>query len=71
MVIEPLNTLDLPDAAGGCVDPTTLTHISQPEVYLSNHDAYNALQQGDALLKIGATGTNVADLQILLLLPTF
>ncbi len=58
------------DAAGGILDPTTLTRIPHPENYLANHDAYHALQQGDALLKIGATGTNVADLQVLLLLPT-
>lgn len=58
------------NAAGGMVDSTTLTRIREPESYLTNHDAYHALQQGDALLQIGATGTNVADLQILLLLPT-
>ena len=58
------------NAAGGIVDPTTLTCIPHPENYLANHDAYHALQQGDALLQIGATGTNVADLQVLLLLPT-
>ncbi|MDJ0573603.1 MAG: DUF4147 domain-containing protein [Xenococcaceae cyanobacterium MO_234.B1] len=58
------------NAAGGIVDPRTLTSIPHPENYLANHDAYHALQQGDALLQIGATGTNVADLQVLLLLPT-
>ncbi len=58
------------DATGGMVDPTTLTRIPHPENYLANHDAYHGLQQGDALLQIGATGTNVADLQVLLLLPT-
>ena len=58
------------NAAGGIVDSTTLTRISHPDIYLTNHDAYHALQQGDALLQIGATGTNVADLQVLLLLPT-
>ena len=57
------------NAAGGIVDPTTLRRIPHPENYLANHDAYHALQQGDALLQIGATGTNVADLQVLLLLP--
>ena len=58
------------DAAGGIVDPTSIAQIEQPEDYLANHDAYHALEQGNALLKIGATGTNVADLQVLLLLPT-
>ena len=58
------------DAAGAIVDPTTLTRITHPENYLANHDAYHALQQGNALLQIGATGTNVADLQVLLLLPS-
>jgi hydroxypyruvate reductase len=58
------------DAAGGIVNPTTLERIADAENYLYNHDAYHALQKADALLQIGATGTNVADLQVLLLLPS-
>lgn len=55
------------DAAGGVVNPTTLDKIPAAQNYLDAHDAYHGLQKGDALLKIGATGTNVADLQVLLL----
>ena len=58
------------DAAGGIVDPTTLGRIAKAQNYLHNHDAYHALQKADALLQIGATGTNVADLQVLLLSPS-
>lgn len=57
------------DSAGGIVNPTTLEQINHPENYLNNHDAYHALEQANGLLKIGATGTNVADLQVLLLVP--
>jgi hydroxypyruvate reductase len=58
------------DAAGGIVDPTILGKIAEAQNYLHNHDAYHALQKADALLQIGATGTNVADLQVLLLSPS-
>ncbi len=58
------------DAAGGIVTPTTLARIANAQNYLNNHDAYHALQQADALLQIGATGTNVADLQVFLLSPS-
>lgn len=34
---------------------------------LDNNDSYHALQQSEGLLITGATGTNIADLQILLL----
>ncbi len=57
------------DAAGGIVTPTTLERIANAQNYLNNHDAYHALQKANALLQIGATGTNVADLQVLLLSP--
>jgi len=40
-----------------------------PDEYLNNNDAYNALNSSNDLLITGATGTNVADLQILLLHP--
>ncbi len=59
------------DAAGGLVDPGTLRRIREaggrPDRYLADNDAYHALQAAGDLLKTGATGTNVADLQILLL----
>jgi len=37
---------------------------------LENNDSYTALQSSGDLLITGATGTNVADLQILLIHPT-
>ena len=58
------------DAAGGCVDSGTLDRIRKsglsPKELLNNNDAYHALEAADDLIKIGATGTNVADIQILL-----
>ncbi len=61
------------DAAGGRVDPSTLGKIRQadmdPAAALNNNDSYTALQAAHALLITGATGTNVADLQLLLLHP--
>ncbi len=61
------------DAAGGMVDPTTLDKLIQgkidPESFLKNNDSYSALKESQDLLITGATGTNVADLQILLIQP--
>jgi glycerate 2-kinase len=62
------------DAAGGIVDQNSLTRMMQaglnPQALLNNNDSYTALQGSQDLLITGATGTNVADLQILLLHPT-
>ncbi len=58
------------DAAGGLVDPGTVERISEPAELLDNNDSYRALTQSRDLLTTGATGTNVADLQVLLILPT-
>jgi len=59
------------DAAGGMVDanslPTMISAGINPSAYLDNNDAYHALNSANDLLITGATGTNVADLQILLL----
>ena len=61
------------DAAGGLVDPLTLDRGirqgSSPGEALENNDSYAFLDAAGGLLKTGATGTNVADLQILLLAP--
>jgi len=61
------------DAAGGVVDAGSVRRMRQagldPEALLTNNDAYTALQADGDLLITGATGTNVADLQLLLLLP--
>ena len=61
------------DAAGGLVDPGTIARIHNagydPRLLLDNNDAYHALNHAGDLLVTGATGTNVADLQILLIHP--
>jgi hydroxypyruvate reductase len=63
------------DAAGGVVDQHTLARIRQagfdPQQMLDQHNAYPALQAANDLLITGPTGTNVADLQILLLQPVY
>ena len=59
------------DAAGGLVTPQTIAAIKAKDLsvdtYLANNDAYHALEHADALVMTGGTGTNVADLQVLLL----
>ena len=58
------------DAAGGMVDANSLNKMRKagvdPEEMLQNNDSYHALKAADALLMTGATGTNVADLQVLI-----
>ncbi len=58
------------DAAGGIVDRSTLSHANtnglDVPAALQNNDSYHMLKQLDALLMTGATGTNVADIQLLL-----
>ena len=62
------------DAAGGMVDRNTIKRMTQtglnPLELLENNDSYTALKTSDDLVNTGATGTNVADLQILLIQPT-
>lgn len=59
------------DAAGGMVDSGTIQRIldaaMNPSDLLANNDSFTALRASKDLLIIGATGTNVADLQILLI----
>jgi len=61
------------DAAGAIVDAGTwqrvIDHGADPDALLANNDSYAALQSAGDLLFTGATGTNVADIQILLLQP--
>lgn len=61
------------DAAGGMVDPDSLGRMRKsgidPYALLHDNNAYNALIASNDLLITGATGTNVADLQILLIKP--
>jgi hydroxypyruvate reductase len=58
------------DAAGGLVDGSTLERLKVAGVdlddILARNDSYHGLAAVDDLLKIGATGTNVADLQVLI-----
>jgi len=59
------------DAAGGVVDAGTTGRIraagGSPEALLANNDSHAALNLAGDLLVTGATGTNVADVQILIL----
>lgn len=61
------------DAAGAIVDAGTWARITDagldPAALLANNDSYAALQASDDLLITGATGTNVADIQILMIQP--
>ncbi|WP_420004438.1 glycerate kinase type-2 family protein [Arenibacterium sp. LLYu02] len=57
------------DAAGGLVTPDTWDSILNAEALLANNDSYAALKAADALVTVGGTGTNVADVQILLKRP--
>lgn len=54
------------DAAGGLVDEGTLGRISGFDALLANNDSYAALAQAGDLLVTGATGTNVADLGVMI-----
>ncbi len=59
------------DAAGAIVDNTTISRINEmymdPYKYLLNNDSYRVLDKAGALLKTGATGTNVMDIQLILI----
>lgn len=62
------------DAAGGLVDHGTCARIvaagGDVDAFLANNDCYHALQQAGDLLITGATGTNVADLGVLIRTPS-
>lgn len=59
------------EAAGGIVDAGTRGRISaaggDPAALLANNDSNRALALAGDLLTVGATGTNVADVQVLLI----
>ena len=63
------------DAAGGLVDSGSILRMVEagcdPKALLANNDSYHALECSEDLLKTGATGTNVADLQVLLFTPQY
>jgi len=62
------------DAAGGIVDAGTIARLSQNGQsladFLNQSDSYTALSQSGDLLITGGTGTNVADVQLFLRIPT-
>jgi hydroxypyruvate reductase len=60
------------DAAGAIVDSTTIARAAaagalDPRAFLDNNDAYAFFQTLGDLIHTGPTGTNVGDLQIILL----
>jgi glycerate 2-kinase len=59
------------DAAGAIVDSTTLSRAAAaeliPEVYLNDNDTYTFFNNLGDLLRTGPTGTNVGDLQVILI----
>ncbi len=59
------------DAAGAIVDSTTLARaeaadIGPPERFLEEHNSYVFFDELDDLIRTGPTGTNVGDLQVIL-----
>jgi hydroxypyruvate reductase len=54
------------DAAGGLVGQDTLGRIGNLDRLLANNDSYAALKAAGDLLITGATGTNVADLGVMI-----
>jgi hydroxypyruvate reductase len=59
------------DAAGAVVDTTTLARAEQadldPSVYLNDNNTYTFFNQLEDLIRTGPTGTNVGDLQVILI----
>ncbi len=60
------------DAAGGMVDGFSVKRMAEAGVnakeYLKNNDSYHALKSSGDLIITGATGTNVNDVMVLLML---
>ncbi len=58
------------DAAGAIVNGKTVTRAKKlglnPEKYLEDNDSYNFFKEIDSLLITGPTGTNVMDIQIII-----
>jgi glycerate 2-kinase len=59
------------DAAGAVVDGDTIIKAREmgldPLEYLNNNDSYNLFSKTDSLIVTGPTGTNVMDIQIILI----
>ena len=62
---------EVEDVRGGLVDGGSAERMraagADPEALLANNDSNRALAASGDLLVVGATGTNVADVQIMLL----
>jgi hydroxypyruvate reductase len=54
------------DAAGGLVDQGTVARIGDIAPFLATNDSYAALAKAGDLLITGPTGTNVADLGVMI-----
>lgn len=69
--------VDGPTDAAGAIGSATLVNNAadenmDTEVFLANNDSYNffsRFRNGDHLIKIGHTGTNVMDLHVLIVSP--
>ena len=61
------------NSAGGLVDRSSLDRMRARGIdindVLKSNDSFRALEASNDLLIIGGTGTNVADLQVLLIAP--
>ena len=61
------------DAAGGIIDDSSIQKLQNQNLniqsYLDNNDSYNFLEKINSLYKTGPSGTNMADIQILLINP--
>lgn len=59
------------DAAGAVVDGETVLKAKviglDPELYLNNNDSYNFFDKVESLLITGPTGTNIMDMQIIII----
>ncbi len=59
------------DAAGAIVDGNTIINAKakglNPEVFLNENDSYNFFKKTEELLITGPTGTNVMDIQLILI----
>lgn len=62
------------DATGAIVDGQSVRRAKakglDPSVYLNNNDSYNFFKEIDGLITTGPTGTNVMDIQVIIVDPT-
>ncbi len=55
------------DAAGAIADGTTIARGGDAASFLANNDSYHYFEALGDLIKTGPTGTNVADIQLILI----